>query len=120
MLILVNPVSILAEVGWNRARNEDRDSESVRGKFSCDRFGEPYDPRLTRAIGRMTFMRDQTGQGSGVDDVLFSVLLAHAGQENIKAMDHTPEVDAEDQLPVIEGSVQDAAIGPPGDSGIIA
>src|SRR4051812_37424254 len=64
-----------------------------------ERFGKRHHRVLGDVVGARARRRDQAGDRRRIDDMAF-VLRDEARRERPYAVDHAPEVDAEDPLPL--------------------
>jgi hypothetical protein len=66
-----------------------------------ERLGERHHGMLGHVVRAGAGRRDEAGDRSGVDDVAL-VLRDQPRREGAHAVDHAPEIDAEDPLPVAD------------------
>src|SRR5439155_19919474 len=93
-----------------RAHGGDRDA--VRAKLLAQRLGEAEDGELGRAVGRELGGGEEAGGRGDVHHVPAAAAPHHGREEEVTAVDHTPEVDREDPPPVLERGVEKPAAQP--------
>src|SRR3984893_10687949 len=72
-------------------------------------FGKRLHARLRDIIAGSAGRRREALLGAGVDDEARAPALDHAGRKNLRAVNHAPEIDAENALPVLQGAEHLAA-----------
>ena len=74
--------------------------DAVASMLLCDRLGETEHRRLGAGVHRQPCLAGTTGLRHDVDDPA-PATLAHAGQHGMTAVQHAPDVEREDLLPVV-------------------
>ena len=95
------------------------DADAVGPEILGERLREADHRVLRGVVDAEPLAGDQSGHGGGVDDVAALAAGDHARDERLDAVDHAPEVHAEDPLPVAMGG---RPRGRPGaaDAGVVA
>ena len=88
----------------------------MRLRLTAQRQREPDDGVLDGDVRRQERHRDETGDRCRVDDAA-AALLGHDRVRRLHAVDHTPQVDVDDPIPVRDPELEIVAAD--GDPGVV-
>ncbi len=101
-----------SQTGEDEARDQQMRRQLAAvgvAQLVLQRLGERLHAGLGDVVGGIARRRGDALLGAGVDDQPRPAALDHVGHEGLGAVDHAPQVDAEDALPIVRGSEHRAA-----------
>ncbi|MFO0631641.1 MAG: hypothetical protein U0168_02185 [Nannocystaceae bacterium] len=108
--------TVAHDVGRDAARMHAEHAHARVRQLGRERLGEAADREFGRTVARLPWHADQPEQAREVDDVRV-VALAQRGQEELAAVDHAPEVHADQPVEIRE--VELGELGGHGHAGVV-